>query len=77
VLPAINPEFHFPAATGAAAETLRNNQWLPPHFTDAGWGREIVSDNLILDLLGLALVALCLIGLVPARRPPGRCVGDF
>jgi hypothetical protein len=40
-------------------------------------GREIVSDNLILDLLGLALVALCLIGLVPARRPPGRCVGDF
>jgi hypothetical protein len=36
-----------------------------------------VFDNLILDVLGLALVALCLIGLVPSRRPSGRAIRDF
>jgi hypothetical protein len=36
-----------------------------------------VFDNLIVDILGMALVVLCLIGLVPSRRPSRRYIGDF
>jgi hypothetical protein len=38
----------------------------------------IVFDNLIFDLLGMALVALCLaVVLVPSRRRPARAVSRF
>jgi hypothetical protein len=41
-------------------------------------GSIIVFENLIFDLLGMALVALCLTGLVaPARRSPRRAISDF
>jgi hypothetical protein len=37
-----------------------------------------VFDNLVFDLLGMALVALCLAGLAaPSRRPRRRAVSDF
>jgi hypothetical protein len=78
VLPTINLEFHFPDSSGAAGETLRNDQWLPLHFIDQNFGRIIVFDNLIFDILGMTLVALCLaVALVPSRRPPDRCIRDF
>jgi hypothetical protein len=36
-----------------------------------------VFGNLIFDLLGMALVGLCLaVVLVPSRRRPGRMIGD-
>lgn len=41
------------------------------------WGERIVFDNLIFDILGMVMVAFCLIGLVPARRPRGRYISDF
>jgi hypothetical protein len=42
-------------------------------------GRDTVFifDNLIVDILGMALVVLCLIGLVPSRRPSRRYISDF
>jgi hypothetical protein len=59
-------------------ETLRNHQSLPRHFIDQVSGSAIVFDNLIFDLLGMALVALCLAGLLaPSRRPPRRAISDF
>jgi hypothetical protein len=37
-----------------------------------------VFDNLIFDILGMALVALCLaVMLVPSRHAPRRCIRDF
>jgi len=37
----------------------------------------IVTDNLIFDILGMTLVALCFaVMLVPSGRRPGRCVRD-
>jgi hypothetical protein len=36
-----------------------------------------VFDNLIVDILGMALVMLCLIGLLPSRRPSRRYISDF
>jgi hypothetical protein len=63
---------------GTAVEILRNGQSLAQHFTDQDFGRAFVFDNLIFDILGMALVALCLaVMLVPSRRPPGRCIRDF
>jgi hypothetical protein len=78
VLPAINLELDFPGLWGTAGETLRNDQSLARHFTDQDSGRVFVFDNLIFDILGMALVALCFaVLLVPSRRPPGRCIRDF
>jgi hypothetical protein len=38
----------------------------------------MVFENLIFDLSGMALVALCLTGLIaPSRRPRGRAISDF
>jgi hypothetical protein len=68
----------FPGLRGTAGETLRIDQLLPQHFIDLGFGRVFVFDNLIFDILGMALVALCLaVTLVPSRRPQGRCIRDF
>jgi hypothetical protein len=36
-----------------------------------------VFDNLFVDILGMAIVVLCLMGLVPSRRPSRRTVSDF
>jgi hypothetical protein len=40
-------------------------------------GRDIVFDNLFVDILGMAIVLLCLMGLMPSRRPSRRTVSDF
>ena len=41
-------------------------------------GRVIVLfGNLIVDVLGMALVLLCLVGLLPSRRPSRRYISDF
>jgi hypothetical protein len=78
VLPAINLEIPFTGRSPSRGETLRNNQSVSPHFTDRFSGSIIVFDNLIFDLLGMALVALCLAGMVaPSRRPRSRAVSDF
>jgi hypothetical protein len=70
--------FGFPGLRGTAGETLRNHPSLSQHFIDQDFGRVFVFDNLIFDILGMALVALCLaVVLVPSRRPPGRCIRDF
>jgi hypothetical protein len=76
VLPTINPEWHLPASGG---DTLRNAQLHLPHFTDRGfWGKATVFDNLIFDLLGMALAVLCLAGLLaPSRRPSRRAISDI
>jgi hypothetical protein len=59
-------------------ETLRNNQSIPAHFIDHVSGSVMVFENLIFDLSGIALVALCLTGLMaPSRRPRGRAISDF
>jgi hypothetical protein len=37
-----------------------------------------VFDNLVFDILGMALVTLCLaVVLVPSQRPRGRAIRDF
>jgi hypothetical protein len=56
VLPAINLAPGVPGLWGAAVERLRNGQSLPQHFTDQDSGRVFVFDNLIFDILGMALV---------------------
>jgi hypothetical protein len=59
-------------------ETLRNNQSIRAHFIDHVSGSVMVFENLIFDLLGMALVALCLTGLkAPTRRSPRRAVSNF
>jgi hypothetical protein len=41
-------------------------------------GKATVFDNLIFDLLGMALAALCLAGLLaPSRRPSRRAISDI
>jgi hypothetical protein len=61
-----------------AGETLRNHQSPPLHFTDRSLGGFAVFDNLIFDILGMTLVALCLaVALVPSVRRPGRTISDF
>jgi hypothetical protein len=40
-----------------------------------GWGF-VVFDNLIVDVFAMAMVLLCLVGLVPTRRPSRRYLGD-
>jgi hypothetical protein len=35
-----------------------------------------VFDNLIVDIFGMVMVAICLVGLVPSRRPSGRYASD-
>jgi hypothetical protein len=40
------------------------------------WGDFIMFDNLIVDIFGMVMIAICLTGLVPARRAPGRCIRD-
>jgi hypothetical protein len=60
----------------AGPETLSNDQGLSRHFTDRHVGERNVFDNLIVDLLGMALVVFCLIGLLPSRRP-ARHIRDF
>jgi hypothetical protein len=36
----------------------------------------IVFDNLIVDIFGMVIIATCLIGLVPSRRPSRRYASD-
>jgi hypothetical protein len=70
--------FGLPGLRGTAGETLRNDQSLRQHFIDQDFGRVFVFDNMIFDILGMVLVALCLaVMLVPSRRPPRRCIRDF
>jgi hypothetical protein len=41
-------------------------------------GEATVFDNLIFDLLGMALAVLCLAGLLaPSRRPSRRAISDI
>jgi hypothetical protein len=78
VLPAINLEFRRPASAGRPGETLRNNQSVHPHVIDPVSGSVVVFENLIFDLSGIALVALCVAGLMaPSRRPRRRAISDF
>ena len=72
MLPAINLAPGVPGLWGTAVERLRNGQSLPQHFTDQDSGRVFVFDNLIFDILGMALVALCLaVMLVAVAAPAG------
>jgi hypothetical protein len=67
----------FGAADGARRQKLTSDQRVP--YKATGLFREIAVDALVFEFIGLAMVALCVIGLaVPSsRRPTGRRIGNY